>query len=295
MITADAFTQLAAAALSKAFPHATVQITGHLGLDVTKPQTPTGVPLVIRIDLQRHFADCVGKDYHGVIADMVSDLWIHLAPGGVTLTQMSLEQVSPMFRLTPMLLPQATNSRLAPQSVSRPLPGLPFIRTTLSVDTPTTLVHVSSRMLPVWGISPEQALDLAAANVRALAASDPLHRVEIEGVGTIWATREEGERPLAGLQASRLSDLGQLVEQIGAKPGETVAIVVPRRDNLIAMVSPSPRDLWLLQTFAECELAEARHPLLHRPVLVTNGEVRVAVVQQQEQGQPKTARRAKAA
>lgn len=293
MITADAFTQLAAAALRKAFPHATVQITGHLGLDVTKPQTPAGVPLVIRIDLQRHFADCATKDYHGVIADMVSDLWIHLAPDGVTLTQMSLEQVSPMFRLTPMLLPQAMNSRLAPQSVSRPLPGLPFIRTTLSIDTPTTLVHVSSRMLPVWHISPEQALDLAAINVRALAASDPLHRMEIEGVGTIWATREEGERPLAGLEASRLIDLSQLVEQTGAKPGETVAVVVPRRDSLIAMVSPSPRDLWFLQTFAECELAEARHPLLHHPILVTDGEVRVAVVEQQER--QTTARRAKAA
>lgn len=293
MITADAFTQLAAAALRKAFPHATVQITGHLGLDVTKPQTPAGVPLVIRIDLQRHFADCATKDYHGVIADMVSDLWIHLAPDGVTLTQMSLEQVSPMFRLTPMLLPQAMNSRLAPQSVSRPLPGLPFIRTTLSIDTPTTLVHVSSRMLPVWHISPEQALDLAAINVRALAASDPLHRMEIEGVGTIWATREEGERPLAGLEAARLIDLGQVVEQTHAKPGETVAIIVPRRDSLLAMVSPSPRDLWFLQTFAECELAEARHPLLHRPILVTDGAVRLAVVEQQERQAP--VRRAKAA
>lgn len=293
MITADAFTQLAATALRTAFPHTTVEITGTLGLDVTKPQTPAGVPLVIRIDLQRHFADCADKNYHGILADIISDLWIHLAPGGVTLTQMSLEQVTPMLRLTPMLLPQATSGRLAPQSVSRALSGLPFIRTTLSVDTPTTLVHVSSRMLPVWNISPKQALDLAVANVQALATSDPLQPMHVDGVGTIWASHEEGDRPLAGLEASRLVDLAQISAQVGAQPGQPVAIIVPSRDSLMAIVSPSPRDLWFLQTFAEHAITEARHPLLPYPIIVTDGAVRIAVVQQQHHST--IGRRAKAA
>ncbi len=138
-------------------------------------------------------------------------------------------------------------------------------------DTGLEIAYVLDAEGSVRYLSPADVRDLGLAPdaLRALAMQNLGRTMPLAEVRKLIATAGVNlVKKLDSFDAARL-----LLVQAALKPGESVAAVVPDRDTLVVVPAPPDGDWTKLRAMAKIPPADAAHPLLTRPLLVTRDKI----------------------
>lgn len=165
-------------------------------------------------------------------------------------------------RVYPRIVRRDWALEAARQVGSDPLPSVSFGPEGLDVvfvlDSENSVAYLQSEQLADLGVSPEEAFDLAVANLGKSFQPEAIRPIVEEGSMSVVKSEDTYD-------AARL-----LLIPDSLREGESIAALIPDRDTLVLVPVPEDGDWRLLNKLAESAEGD---PLWTEPLMVTSGGI----------------------